>query len=173
MRTASAGDAVGLGGRQDVAAGEAPRAVDEDPDAEPLALAGGDALDPAGLDGDRFVEPADDAGVRIRRAQRSGRIQGAVGQVSHGPVSLAERPGRASRVRMPYCRGVAPWRVRAGRSQRPAAAEGLGREVDPERRRPGPRRRAGHASRPAESGRGGHAIEPPAGQDHRQADRRS
>ena len=44
------GDAIGLGGGQDVRRGEAPRAVDEDADAEALALARGDALDPAGLD---------------------------------------------------------------------------------------------------------------------------
>ena len=63
------GDAVGLAGLEDVAAREAPRAVDEDADAEALALAGGDALDAAGLDRDRFVEAADDAGVRVCRAQ--------------------------------------------------------------------------------------------------------
>ena len=78
-----AGDAVGLGRRQAVRAGEAPRAVDEDPDAEALGLARGDALDAAGLDGDRLVDAADDANVGIARAELGGRIQGSVGEISH------------------------------------------------------------------------------------------
>ena len=75
------GDAVGLGGGQDVRRGEAPRAVDEDADAEPFALAGGDALDPAGLDRDALLEAPDDADVGVRRALGGGRVEGAIGQV--------------------------------------------------------------------------------------------
>ena len=103
------GDAVGLGRRQDVAAGEAPRAVDEDADPEALALAGGDALDPTGLDGDRFVEPADDPRVRIPGAQERGGVEGALGQVSHAAASLAEGSGRR---KSGECR--IPGRVRCG-----------------------------------------------------------
>ena len=47
-----------------------PRPVDEDADAESLALAGGHALDAAGPDRDALVEPADDPDIRIARAQR-------------------------------------------------------------------------------------------------------
>ena len=66
-----------------VRAGEAPRAVDEDANAEAFRLAGGDALDPAGLDRDRFVHAADDAHVGVLGAEMGGRIQGSVGQVAH------------------------------------------------------------------------------------------
>ena len=78
-----AGDAVRLGGRQDVAGGEAPRAVDEHADPEAFALAGGDAFDPAGLDRDALLEAPDDPDVRVARAEGGGRVEGAVGQVSH------------------------------------------------------------------------------------------
>jgi hypothetical protein len=102
--SAGSGDAHGLARdtvrfrhRQDVAAGKAPRAIDQDTDAEPFALPGGDAFDPTGLDGDRFVEPADDAYVRIPRAQGRGRIEGALGQVSHAAANLAEGSASDSR----------------------------------------------------------------------------
>ena len=62
------GDAVGLGGGQDVGRGEAPGAVDQDADAEALALAGGDAFDPAALDRDALLEPADERGIGVCRA---------------------------------------------------------------------------------------------------------
>ena len=87
------GDAVGLGGGQDVRRGEAPRAVDEDADAEALALAGGDALDPAGLDRDALLEPSDDPDIGVRRALGGGRVEGAIGQVAHARRSLAEGLG--------------------------------------------------------------------------------
>ncbi len=77
------GDPVDLGGLEPVAAGEAPRAVDQDPDPEALALARGDALDPARLDRDRLVDLLDDPDVGVRRALDGCRRQGAVGQVSH------------------------------------------------------------------------------------------
>ena len=102
-------DPVRLGHRQDVAAGEAPRAIDQDADAEPFALPGGDAFDPTGLDGDRFVEPADDAYVRIPRAQGRGRIEGALGQVSHAAANLAEGSASDSRANDVFQRaGAAP-----------------------------------------------------------------
>ena len=58
-------DPVGLGRGQDVRRREAPGAVDEDPDPEALALAGGDAFDPSGLDRDALLEPPDDADVGV------------------------------------------------------------------------------------------------------------
>ncbi len=75
------GDAVGLGGGQDVRRGKAPRAVDEDADPETLALRRGDTLDPAGLDGDALLEPADDPDIGVRRALGGGRVEGAICQV--------------------------------------------------------------------------------------------
>ena len=92
-----AGHAVHLGGGQDVAAGEPPGAVDEDADAEPLALARGDALDAAGADGNALIEPADDPDIGVAGAQRRGGVEGAVGQVSHAPRSLAEGSATAYR----------------------------------------------------------------------------
>ena len=85
-----AGDAVGLGGGQDVARGEAPGTVDEDADPEAFALARRDAFDPSRLDRDALVEPPDDADVRVARAEGRGRVEGAFGQVSHARRSLAE-----------------------------------------------------------------------------------
>ena len=124
-----AGDAIGLSGRQDVRAREAPRAVDEDADAEPFVLAGGDAFDAAGLDRDGLAEPSDDAHVGIPRAERRGRIEGAVGEFSHWAASLAERSRRRQSVGCPYPRAV-PARLRGPR----CAADGLDRQVeaDPE-----------------------------------------
>src|SRR4029079_14131650 len=78
-----AGDPIGFGGAEVARAREAPRPIDEDPDPEPLALAGCDALDAAGLDGDRFVESANDADVGVARTELDGRIEGAVAQVTH------------------------------------------------------------------------------------------
>ena len=77
------GDAVRLGGGQVVAGGEAPGPVDDHADAEALALAAGDALDAAGLDGDRLLEPPDHAHVGVRRAQGGGRVEGTAGQIAH------------------------------------------------------------------------------------------
>ena len=94
MRTASPATRSTSSHRQDVAAREAPRAVDEDADAEALALPGGDALDATGLDRDRFVEPADDADVRIPGAQGRGRIEGALGQVSHAAAQSSRGFGQ-------------------------------------------------------------------------------
>ena len=110
--------AIGLGGREDVRGREPPRAVDQDADPEALALAGGDAFDPAGLDGDALIESTDDADVGIPGAQGRGRIEGAVGQVSHAPRSLAgARIGcrwggcpRARRATMSRPRRPATWR---------------------------------------------------------------
>ena len=75
------GDAVGLRGRQDVRRGEAPRAIDEDADAEALALTGRHALDPAGLDRDALLETTDAPDVGIARAARRGSVERAIGQV--------------------------------------------------------------------------------------------
>ena len=109
MRTASPATRSASRHRQDVAAGESPRAIDQDADAEPFALPGGDAFDPTGLDGDRFVEPADDAYVRIPRAQGRGRIEGALGQVSHAAANLAEGSASDSRANDVFQRaGAAP-----------------------------------------------------------------
>ncbi len=131
---ARAGDAGRLGGhgigfleREDVTAREAPRPVDEDADTEALALAGRHAFDASGLDGDQFIEAADDAHIRVPRAQERGRIEGAIGQVSHAADSLAEG------VRRRHCRCPD---ARAGRcargSERRGAGDRLGREVEPE-----------------------------------------
>ena len=62
--------------------------VDEDTDPEPLGLVRGDPFDPTGLDRDRFLVPTHDPDVRVSGAQRRGRIECALGQVSHGSVSL-------------------------------------------------------------------------------------
>jgi hypothetical protein len=64
-----------------VGRGEAPRTVDQDPNAEALALAGRDALDPTALDRDALLEPADDARIGVCRALGGCRVQGAIGQV--------------------------------------------------------------------------------------------
>jgi len=77
-------DAIRLGHRQDVRRREAPSAVDEDADTEPLALAGGDALDPPALDRDALLDPADDPGIGVARAAGGSRIEGSLGQVLHG-----------------------------------------------------------------------------------------
>src|SRR6185503_2413649 len=58
-------DAIRLGGTEHVRGGEPPGAVDEDADPKPLALARGDALHPAGLDGDALVATADDADIGV------------------------------------------------------------------------------------------------------------
>ena len=75
------GDPVRLGGGQDVRRREAPRAVDQDADAEPLALAGRHALDPAGLDRDALLEPPDGPDIGVGGALGGGRVEGAIGQV--------------------------------------------------------------------------------------------
>ena len=89
-RGARTGDPHGLGGHaiglieaQDVAAGEAPGAIDDDADAEPLALVRGDALDATGLDRDRFIEAANDPRVGVSGAEGRGGIECALGEVSH------------------------------------------------------------------------------------------
>ena len=58
-------DPIGFDGRHLRGARETPRAVDEDADAEALALPGRDALDATALDGDRFVETPDDPDVGV------------------------------------------------------------------------------------------------------------
>ena len=78
-----AGDSICLRGRQDVRTRKTPRAIDEDPDAEPFVLAGGDAFDAAGLDRDGLAEASDDARVGVPRTERHGRIEGTVGDVAH------------------------------------------------------------------------------------------
>ena len=123
------GDAVRLGRGQDVRRGEAPRAIDEDADAEPFALAGGHALDAAGLDRDALLEPPDDADIGISGALGGGRVEGAIGQVSHEPRSLAEGSGsRHSGIR-PTGR-----RVRADRPDQNVVVAGdrLDGQVEPE-----------------------------------------
>jgi hypothetical protein len=85
-----AGDPVGLGGGHHVRGREPPGAVDEHTDAEPLALPGGNALDPSGLDRDALVPPAHDPDVRIPGAQHRGRVERPIGQLLHARRSLAE-----------------------------------------------------------------------------------
>ena len=93
IRTASAPTRSASVEVQRVRGGEAPRAVDQDPDAEALRLAHRDALDPAALDRDRLVPAADDAHVGIARPELRGRVEGAVSQVSHRGAagSVAQR----------------------------------------------------------------------------------
>ena len=78
-----AGDPVSLRGRQDVRARKPPCAIDQDPDAEPLVLAGGDAFDAAGLDRNGLAEPPNDARVGVPRTERHGRVEGTVGDIPH------------------------------------------------------------------------------------------
>ena len=58
------GDPVDLDRVEPMGRGEAPGPVDEDTDAEPLALAGGDAFDPSGFHRDRLVESTGRCGRR-------------------------------------------------------------------------------------------------------------
>ncbi len=81
------GGAIRLGGREVMAGGEAPRPVDEHPDAEPLGLARLHTLDAGGLDVDRFLDPPDHAHVGVARAQGGGRVEGTVSQIAHWPES--------------------------------------------------------------------------------------
>ena len=116
-------DPIGLAGRQAARAREAPRAVDEDADPEALALAGGDALDPPALHGDRFVAAVDDPHVGIRRAKLDGRIEGAVGEVAHRGGTVAEVSGRAGAFAL--CRPVRV-RRRGGATERARGGGGGG-----------------------------------------------
>ena len=93
MRTASRGDAVRLRRGQDVAAGEAPRPVDEDADAEPLALARGDALDAAGLDRDRSRRAAGRPGCRRSPRPATMRCRGR----ARSGLACAAQPSRGMR----------------------------------------------------------------------------
>src|SRR5213592_4741954 len=65
-------------------AGEAPRAINDDTDAETLGLARGDAFDTTRLDRDRFVCATHDPDIGIARAALGGRVQGSVCQLRHG-----------------------------------------------------------------------------------------
>ena len=94
--------AVDLGRIDAPGAREAPRAVDEDADAEPFALAAGHALDAAGLDRDRFGEAVDDPDVRVGGAPSGRGVQGPIGQVAHRRQGI---------------RGPSPWCI--GRSTYP------------------------------------------------------
>jgi hypothetical protein len=78
------GDAIRLGGGEDRGAGEAPAAIDKDPDSETLALPGRDAFDAATLDGDRLLTTVDGADVGIAGAELKGSVEGSLTQVAHG-----------------------------------------------------------------------------------------
>ena len=84
IRTAWAATRSTSSGLEPAGAGEAPRAVDDDPDPEALALAAGDALHPAGLDGDGLVATTDDPDVGILGAPNGGGRERSIGQVTHG-----------------------------------------------------------------------------------------
>ena len=95
-------DAVRLGELEGVRRGEAPRAIDDDSDAEPIALAHRDALDAAALDRNRLVAAADDAHVGVGRAELGRGVEGAVGQVLHvgaGSVPEERAPERVLSLR--------------------------------------------------------------------------
>ncbi len=77
------GDPVYLARIEPMGRGEAPGPVDEDADAEPLALAGGDAFDPSGFHRDRLVESTDDADVGVTRPAGRGRVDGSAREVAH------------------------------------------------------------------------------------------
>ena len=94
MAGRGASDAHGLGGDlvdmwavHPAGAGEAPRAVDEDPDPEALGLAEAQALDLTGLDVGALLATPDDAHVGVRRAETRGRVEGATRLVIHGSLS--------------------------------------------------------------------------------------
>ena len=152
------GDAVGLGGGQDARAGEAPAAVDEDANPEALALAGGDALDPAALDGDRLVATVDDPDVGVGGTLLDGGIEGTVAQVTHRGRRVSNVPAPVGGALSLFRRG-APRRPdgsedRATRDRRPgqddAEAEHGDRGEERRRRRePAERRAAGHPVEPA------------------------
>ena len=89
-------DAIRLGGREDVAGREAPRPVDEDTDAEPLALVEGDAGQRPGLDVDRLFEAPDDPHVGVGRSPGSGGVERPVGDLAH--VETVAGPPEPARV---------------------------------------------------------------------------
>ena len=134
------GDPIRFRRGQDVRCGEAPGAVDEDANAESLALARGDALDPAALDRDALLEPPDDADVGVSGAPRGCRIESAKRQVSHARRSLAEGPASDSEESSLWPgerRSLRRWRVR-----RPPGRSGTGRARTPAPRRPAARSRS-------------------------------
>jgi hypothetical protein len=77
------GHAVRLIGGEPVRRGEAPRAVHDDTNAEPLALAGGHALDAPRLDRDELVESPDDPDIRPAGPQGRGGVDGPGGEIAH------------------------------------------------------------------------------------------
>ena len=115
-------DPVGLGGRELVARREAPGPVDDHPDAEALALAAGDALDPARLDVDGLLEPPDHAHVGVRRPQGSRRVEGTAGQIAHRARGYRARPARCARAWAVSIAGAGQVTLPARRQPRPAAA---------------------------------------------------
>ena len=118
------GDAVGLGGGQDARAGEAPAPVDEDANPEALALAGGNALDPAALDGDRLVAPVDDPDVGVGGTLLDGGVEGTVAQVTHRGRRVSNVPAPVGGALSLFRTAGAPHGARAGqRTGRPATAD--------------------------------------------------
>ena len=77
------GDAVHLVAIGERRGREAPGAVDDDADADPLALRRGRGVDPPRSDGEVLVEAVDVPGIRVRRAPHAGGLEGAFEQVSH------------------------------------------------------------------------------------------
>ena len=67
-----------------------PSPVDDDPDAHPLVLEGGDLREAAVLDGERLDTPLDDPAVRIAGPAGDGDVEGQLGDVLHRrPVAAA------------------------------------------------------------------------------------
>ena len=77
-------DPLGLARVEDRARAEAPRAVDEDADAEAGARVRGGRLERAVLDGQLLVLALDDADVGVARATALCGVEGAFDQVVHG-----------------------------------------------------------------------------------------
>ena len=113
--------------RQAPVTGEAPRAADEDPHAEPFRLDVSNRLDAAVLRRDRLAPPDDGARVRIGRAGRERGFHGRGAEVAHA-ATLAARPlsapplqcarpragggiGRRARLRALW--PVGPWRFKS------------------------------------------------------------
>src|SRR5207245_9077458 len=73
----------GAGFVEATVAGKAPRAVDEHPDADALALDVADGLDAPVLRGDRLGAPEDAASIRVRSACAQCCVYGCSAQVAH------------------------------------------------------------------------------------------
>ena len=154
------GDAVGLGGGQDVRRRRSPTRRRRGRGRRTLALARGDAFDPAGLDRDALLEPPNDpdVGVLAPWAEAVSRARSVRSRMRRASVSEGAR--RA----MPF-----EGRLRSpSEGRRAANAWNVRYRPSPKTRHDASERN--DAAEPAERRAGVDAIEPAAGEDEREAD---